>query len=108
MSARGRGPARAKGPLGTVLSAAGLLALAGCGTAGLFADHDLPEAPGTAEAPWPRLVDTPASPSPGVYTEAAPDPLEGIAIGAALGSTARAAAERAETLSAPVVPDPPR
>ena len=105
--ARAALPAAARPPAARAALAAVLL-LGGCDTADLFAEIELPEAPGTAAAPYPRLVDTPTPPPPGVYTDAVPDPLEGVAIGAALGSASRAAAERAEALAAPVVPAPPR
>lgn len=79
------------------------LLIGGCGTTELFDVYDVPEAPGTAEAPWPRLVDTPAPPEPGVYTEAVPDPAEGVAVEVALGEATRQATSRATTLGAEVV-----
>lgn len=83
-------------------------ALAGCGTARLFSGLPAPESPDVAEAPWPRLVDTPAAPPPGTYTEAVPDPARGVATVVGLGEAARAATLRAEALEAPVLTEAER
>ena len=87
------------------VAVAAALALAGCGTSELFGAYDVPEAPGTAEAPWPRLVDTPTPPPAGEYTAAVPDPAEGVATGVELNILARSADARATPLAAPVVDD---
>lgn len=80
-----------------------LLPLAACGTGGLFGEYDVPEAPGTAEAPWPRLVDTPPGPAPGVYSAAVPDPAMGVLVESDLNQVSRAAGSRAGVLAEPVV-----
>jgi hypothetical protein len=85
-----------------------LVALAGCGSARLFGAYPVAETPGAAEAPWPRLADTPAAPPKGTYSEAVPDPAVGIAAAAQLGIAARDAAARAEALGAPVLTEAER
>jgi hypothetical protein len=85
-----------------------LAALAGCGSARLFGAYPVPETSSAAEAPWPRLVDTPAAPAMGTYSDAVPDPAEGIAATAQLGIVARDAAARAEALGAPVLTEAER
>jgi len=85
-----------------------LLPLAGCGSAGLFRTHEVPESPGIADAPWPRLVDTPAAPTKGSYGTGVPDPAEGAAVTADLGQAAQDAAARAAALSAPVLTEAER
>jgi len=80
-----------------------LLSLTGCGSAKLFRSHQIPESPGVAEAPWPQLVDTPAAPPPGTYTDSVPDPARGAAATAVLTQEAQESAARAEALSAPVL-----
>lgn len=80
-----------------------LVPLAGCDTSKLFGEYDVPEAPGTAEAPWPRLVDTPAPPPAGTYTAAVPDPAQGIAATAQLGIVSREAGLRAVAVAPPPV-----
>lgn len=82
-----------------------LLLLAGCGSAALFRSHKVPESPGVAEAPWPRLVDTPAAPPKGTYTDSVPDPVQGAATTVVLAEEARSSAARAQALSAPVLSD---
>jgi hypothetical protein len=82
--------------------------LAGCGSAGLFGTHELPESPGVADAPWPRLVDTPAAPAKGEYAAGVPDPTEGAAALSDLGLAARDAAARAEALAGPVLTEAER
>ena len=66
-----------------------LVSLAGCGSAKLFSAHPVPESPGTAEAPWPRLVDTPEAPAKGTYGPGVPDPAAGVAATVELGLVAR-------------------
>lgn len=83
-------------------------ALAGCGSARLFSGVPAPESPDVAEAPWPRLVDTPQAPPPGSYTEDVPDPAMGAAAVAELGEAARAARARAEALTPPVLSEAER
>jgi hypothetical protein len=78
-----------------------LATLAGCGGARLFAKQELPVSPGVAEAPWPRLVDTPAVPAPTEVT-----PRDDIAT--ELNSLARAAELRAAELAKPVLSDAER
>ncbi|MEM1162698.1 MAG: hypothetical protein AAGJ28_17365 [Pseudomonadota bacterium] len=82
--------------------------LTGCGTVDLFGRYDLPEDPATADAPYPRLVDTPAAPAPGTYTAAVPDPADGAALLTDLTATAVAAEIRRDALSAPVLSDAER
>ena len=91
-------------------AAAAVLALAasGCGTVGLFGAYDLPESEAVANAPWPRLVDTPAPPPPGTYSEAVPDPAEGVTAQVDLGAAAASAAARAADLAAPVIDEAER
>lgn len=88
-----------------IAAVAAALALAGCGTTELFGAYDVPESPGTAEAPWPRLVDTPTPPPAGQYDAAVPDPAEGVAAEAQLNILAASAEARALPLAAPVVDD---
>jgi hypothetical protein len=80
------------------------LALGGCGTVELFGQYDLEEAPGTAEAPYPRLIDTPDAPPVGTYTEAVPDPATGGAILQSLTTEALVSDVRARQLAKPVIP----
>jgi hypothetical protein len=82
-----------------------LLPLTACGSADLFRSHQMPESPGVADAPWPQLVDTPAAPPKGSYTDSVPDPAQGVATTVALAEEARTSAARAEALSAPVLSD---
>jgi hypothetical protein len=92
-----------------IVAAATLLAgLAGCGTVELFGKYDLPESPEVAAAPWPRLVDTPAAPPVGVYTDEVPDPAEGVLAESDLGTAAASANARAADLSRPVIGDAER
>ena len=95
---------------GFLRSAAFLLmaSLAGCGSAELFGAHAVPESPGVGEAPWPRLVDTPAAPAKGSYGAGVPDPAVGVAMTVELGLVARDAAERAEALNRPVLTEAER
>ena len=85
-----------------------LVSLAGCGSAKLFSAHPVPESPGIADAPWPRLVDTPEAPAKGTYGPGVPDPAAGIATTVELGLVARDAAERAEVLAEPVLTEAER
>ncbi len=85
-----------------------LVSLAGCGSAKLFNAHPVPESPGVAEAPWPRLVDTPEAPAKGPYGMGVPDPAAGVAATVELGLAARDAAARAEALSEPVLTEAER
>jgi len=84
------------------------LALAGCGTVEVFGRYDLPEGPGVAAAPWPRLIDTPATPAPGSYTVAAPDPTRGVRVRESLDAEAAVAAVRAGELAAPIMTETER
>jgi len=85
-----------------------LLPLAGCGSSGLFRTHDVPESPGVADAPWPRLVDTPSAPPKGAHGAGIPDPAAGAAVTADLGAVAQDAATRAAALSDPVLTEAER
>ena len=85
-----------------------LVSLAGCSSAKLFNSQTIPESPGTAEAPWPRLVDTPEAPAKGSYGPGVPDPAAGAAVTLELGLVARDAAGRAEALAAPVLSEAER
>lgn len=85
-----------------------LASLAACGSARLFAANPMPESAAVKDAPWPRLVDTPAAPAKGTYTDAVPDPAVGIATAAQLGILASDAAARAEALGEPVLTDAER
>lgn len=85
-----------------------LASLAGCGSANLFGAYPVPESAAAKDAPWPRLVDTPAAPAKGTYSDAVPDPAAGIAITAGLGIAARDAAARAEALGQPVLTEAER
>ncbi|HET7408630.1 MAG TPA: hypothetical protein VFJ13_00385 [Paracoccaceae bacterium] len=85
-----------------------LLALAGCGTVGLFGEYDIPESPDVADAPWPKLVDVPEAPPVGVYTEDVPDPGVGIVTQADLGHAASEASARAAALESPVISEAAR
>lgn len=84
------------------------LLLAGCGSAGLFKAHDLPESPDVADAPWPRLADTPAAPPAGAFGAGVPDPAAGAAASSDLAQVTRDAAARAQALSAPVLSEAER
>ncbi len=85
-----------------------MVSLAGCGSAKLFSANPVPESPGVAEAPWPRLVDTPEAPAKGSYGAGVPDPAVGVATTGELGLAARDAAERAEVLAEPVLTEAER
>ena len=95
---------------GFLCSAAFLLmvSLAGCGSASLFGAYPVADSPGAAEAPWPRLVDTPEAPAKGAYGAGVPDPAVGVAVTVELGLAARDAAERAKALNQPVLTEAER
>jgi len=84
------------------------VALSGCASAQLFSAHPVPESPGIADAPWPRLADTPEAPAKGTYGPGVPDPAAGVAATVELGLVARDAAERAEVLAEPVLTEAER
>ena len=84
------------------------LALAGCGTAELFTEYDRHESPSVENAPWPRLVDTPAAPAKDEFTAAAPDPARGQILNQNLQSEAALATARAESLSRPILSEAER
>lgn len=91
--------------------ATGVLALViipGCGTLGLFGTYDVPEGPGVAEVPYPRLVDVPDAPPPGTYTAEVPDPAEGVAVTVDLTATAQAQNAEATSVGAPVLSETER
>lgn len=77
-----------------------VLGLSACGSAQLFVGQTLEESPDVADAPYPRLVDTPEAPAIGTYTAAAPDPAQGAAVQLELSAQAVAATGRAEALEA--------
>lgn len=94
--------------LGGLAGAISLAWLQGCGTVEIFGRYDIPESPEVAEAPYPRLVDTPEAPPPGSYDEDVPDPVVGTAILVDLTEEARASARRAAILNDPVLTDAER
>lgn len=85
-----------------------VLALAGCGTAQVFAEYEVREDPSVETAPWPRLVDVPAAPRAGEFSAAVPDPARGDVVNDDLRTEAAVAAVRARELSAPVLSDAER
>ena len=85
-----------------------LVSLAGCASAELFSANPVAESPGVADAPWPRLVDTPQAPVKGAYGLGVPDPAIGVAATLELELVARDAAERAEALAEPVLSEAER
>ena len=85
-----------------------LASLAGCGSAKLFGALPVAESSTAADAPWPRLVDTPGAPVKGAYSDAVPDPATGVAATVQLGIAARDAAARAEALGEPVLTEAER
>lgn len=88
-------------------SMAALLLLGGCGLGGGvgpdLGGYTLPDNAALADAPWPRLVDVPDAPPPGVYTAEIPDPATGGLIVAELSGDAARMRARAEALSPPVL-----
>ena len=85
--------------VGTALLA---LMTAACGDPEIFDRVAAPESPDVAEAPYPKLADTPPSPPQGVYTAAAPDPANGDATLIELATEASAAESRRNQLAGPV------
>lgn len=85
-----------------------LSALPGCGTSDLFGAYDAPESADVEATPYPRLVDTPEAPPPGVYTAAVPDPAQGYAALAELGLAAQEANAKATLLAGPIISDAER
>lgn len=74
-----------------------------CSVGGELGEYDLPRSPVAEETPWPRLVDVPEAPPPGIYTHAVPNPAEGAATQVRLRAEARRMRLRAEALNAPVL-----
>lgn len=91
-----------------VLCTALFTALAGCGTVALFGTYDLPESPGVAEAPYPRLIDVPEATPPGTYSADIPDPAQGDRVQGDLAAEAVVAEVRRGTLAGPVITDEER
>ncbi|MEM6973586.1 MAG: hypothetical protein AAF577_12355 [Pseudomonadota bacterium] len=85
-----------------------LWAISSCGSTELFGRYDLPESPGVASAPYPRLVDVPAAPPPGQTSASVPNPAEGQAVIDGLAPVTAAQARRADALSAPVLTEEER
>lgn len=84
------------------------LALAGCGTVEIFGRYDLPESPEVANAPYPRLVDTPDAPPAGTYSAAVPDPAKGARAQTDLAASSVHASARANALAEPVLTEAER
>ncbi|MEM6422715.1 MAG: hypothetical protein AAF698_09010 [Pseudomonadota bacterium] len=87
---------------------AALLVLSGCGTVGLFGLYDVPESEGVADTPYPRLVDVPEAPPPGSFTEAVPDPAQGVAVTVDLTAAAQAQNAEAQRIDEPVLSEDER
>lgn len=85
--------------VGTALAA---LMTAACGDPEIFDRVAPPESARVAEAPYPKLADTPASPPVGVYTTATPDPANGDAALIELAAEAATAASRKAKVEGPV------
>ncbi|MDG1210551.1 MAG: hypothetical protein P8I56_04785 [Paracoccaceae bacterium] len=85
--------------LGTVVLA---LMTAACGDPEIFDRVAAPEGPVVAEAPYPKLADTPSVPPAGVYTKAAPDPSNGDATFIELAAEAEAHETRRKVVEGPV------
>ena len=83
------------------LAVAGVLT--SCGTIEIFGKYDLPEGEGVAEAPWPRLADTPTAPPVGEYSAEVPDPADGTRIHVDMAAAAVAAEAKARALQGPVI-----
>lgn len=81
----------------------GPVLLAGCGTIEVFGRYDLPESEFVTDAPYPRLVDTPAAPGQGEFSAAVPDPAEGAEVQNDLSAEAIVAETRARDLAQPVI-----
>lgn len=73
-----------------------------CGDPEIFDRVAAPESPGVAEAPYPKLSDTPPVPPIGVYTAAAPDPAKGDATLIELASEAETSETRRRAVAGPV------
>lgn len=84
------------------------LVLSGCGTVDVFGRYDLPESPEVADAPYPRLIDTPAAAPAGTYTAAVPDPANGARAQTNLAASSVSANARAQSLAAPVLSEAER
>ncbi|MEM1385039.1 MAG: hypothetical protein AAGG06_15530 [Pseudomonadota bacterium] len=84
------------------------LTLAGCGSVELLGTYRVPESPEVAEAPWPRLIDTPAPLAEDEFTADAPDPAAASALQADLDGLAPSAAARRNAVAAPVVDEATR
>ncbi len=80
------------------------IGLSGCGTVELFGQYELSELPGTEEAPYPRLIDTPSAPPVGTYTPAVPNPERGSDVLERLTTEALVSDVRARDLARPVIP----
>ena len=78
--------------------------LSACGTVEIFGKYDLPEGEDVADAPWPKLSDTPSAPPQGEYTAEVPDPAEGTRIHVNMAAAAVAAEAKAKALAGPVIP----
>ncbi len=77
------------------------LMTAACGDPEIFDRVAAPESPGVAEAPYPKLADTPPAPPQGVYTAAAPDPANGDATLIELSAEASTADARRAKIEGP-------
>lgn len=84
----------------TAVAATGLLVA--CGDSAIFDRVAAERSDAVASADWPRLVDVPAAPPQGVYTDAAPDPARGDAAQIDLAVAAETAERRREAVSGPV------
>lgn len=87
----------------TISAVFGLCACAGAEIGPRLGGYDIPHGAEVNEADWPLLIDVPEAPSPGTFTEAAPDPRAGAAEAARLRAEARRLRARAEALSEPVL-----
>ncbi len=85
--------------VGTALLA---LLTAACGDPEIFDRVAAPESARVAEAPYPKLADTPPAAPVGVHTAATPDPANGDAALIELSSDAAAAEARKSRIEGPV------
>ncbi len=85
--------------VGTALLA---LMTAACGDPEIFDRVSAPESPGVAEAPYPKLANTPSAPPLNVHTAATPDPANGDATLIELAAEASTAESRRIRLEGPV------
>lgn len=76
--------------------------LSACGDPDIFARVNPPESEGVADAAYPRLADTPATPPLGTYTAAAPDPATGDAVFIELSAEAEIQETRRKKIAGPV------